>query len=366
MRMNASNQCPMLTEDRLCRIQIEHGAELLSHTCAHYPRVVHSVDGSQEISLTLSCPEAARLVLLSPNLLEHCLTSNPFELSSTTAIHDDATLHKDFWPIRAVVFSLVRNRIYPLWQRLFLLGLLCRRLDSIAKGELKRPLLNFLADFEAAIASGSLRPAMETLPIDRAAQLDAVLRLAGMMLHRANIHPRFVECVQAFTTGIGNGPGATLESLTAHYATAHDRFYAPFFEHHPHIAENYLVNTILRRQFPFGCDALDNPLPAQISMTDEFAKLTAQFALMKGLLIGVAGFHRERFAPEHVVHTVQAATKHFEHHPEFLDLAHKLLVESQLDGARGVAILLRNAEPLAPRPAVPGIHAPEPQAGTRE
>jgi lysine-N-methylase len=73
-------------------------------------------------------------------------------------------------------------------------------------------------------------------------------------------------------------------------------------------------------------------------MSKEFALLTAQFTLMKGLLIGVAGFHREQFAATHVVHTVQAAAKHFEHHPEFLSSAHNLLVESRMDGARGMAI----------------------------
>jgi len=39
---------------------------------------------------------------------------------------------------------------------------------------------------------------------------------------------------------------------------------------------------------------------------------------------------------------VQSAAKHFEHHPEFLKLAHELLMERQMDGARGTAILLRN------------------------
>src|SRR5580658_4688879 len=102
-------------------------------------------------------------------------------------------------------------------------------------------------------------------------------------------------------------------------------------------------------------------------MDREFALLTAQFALMKGMLIGVAGFHRERFAAEHVVHTVQAAAKHFEHHPEFLKMAHELLVESRMDGAHGLAILLRNAEAgevsSGPRPASPGKDAPERQDG---
>src|SRR5580658_4822138 len=42
IQMDSSNQCPMLTEERLCRIQVELGEELLSHSCATYPRVVHS------------------------------------------------------------------------------------------------------------------------------------------------------------------------------------------------------------------------------------------------------------------------------------------------------------------------------------
>jgi lysine-N-methylase len=219
---------------------------------------------------------------------------------------------------------------------------------------------SFLADFEAGVSAGSLRAAMSPLPADRAAQLDVVLRLAGLMLHKSNVRPRFAACVNAFTAGIGNGPGATFESLTAHYALAHDRSYAPFFGRHPHIMENFLINTILRCQFPFGKDTMRNGAPP--NRTREFALLAAQFALMRGLLIGVAGFHGAAFSAEHVVHTVQAASKHFEHHPEFLNLAYALLVESRMEGARGLAILLRDAGPGAvggeAMPASAGKSAP--------
>jgi lysine-N-methylase len=379
IRMNDSNRCPLLTEGRLCRIQAELGEGLLSHTCATYPRIVHAAGGAEEKSLTLSCPEAARLVLLTPDLLAAgnldravgqgfipgaqaaestralapaaCSSPIPsqnrhFPSASSAPDNDEDSLPPDFWPIRKTVLALVRNRIYPLWQRLFLLDLLCRRLDSIAKGELKRSVPDFLRDFEVTVATGALRTAMDTLPLDPAAQLDVVLRLAGLLLHRSNIRPRFVDCVQAFTAGIGNGPGATLESLTAQYSVAHDRFYEPFFRRQPHIMENYLINTIIRCQFPFGhvgMPANAEPSNAPPSMAHEFALLAAQFALMKGLLIGVAGFHGEAFSSVHVVHTVQAASKHFEHHPGFLKMAHELLVESRMDGARGLAILLRNA-----------------------
>jgi lysine-N-methylase len=348
-QMSGTNRCPLLREDRLCRIQAELGEQALPLTCAKYPRVVHRVGGTEETALALSCPEAARLVLLSPEL-------RTLELdglgSAGVAASGLPLLDRWHGPIREAVLALVRDRSYPLWQRLFLLGIFCRRMDTILSGELQRSIPDFLGDFRSTVAAGTLRAPMESLPMDRKAQLDLVLRLAGMLLHRSNVSSRFVECVQAFSSGLGSGPGATLESLVKRCTQAHDRYYAPFFEHHPRMLENYLVNSILRWRFPFGLESATGPL----SMSRECAALTAQFALMKGLLIGVAGFHRENFAAAHVVHTVQAASKHFEHHPEFLSLAYELLLESRMDGARGMAILLRNTESM-PQPA-PEIQVP--------
>jgi lysine-N-methylase len=376
IRMDGQNQCPLLTEESLCRIHASLGEEFLPRICATYPRVVHEIGGFEETALALSCPEAARLVLLHPGLLAPILLAqNGFAAAGQTRYAPAEAAAGDglpsllpwFQPIRQIVLALVGNRAYPLWQRLFLLSLFCRRLDTIASGELQRSIPEFLADFEATVASQSLLTAMETLPQDCAAQLDVVLRLAGLLLHRSNVRPRFVECVQAFTAGIGNGPGATLESLSTHYAQAHDRYFEPFLRRHPQILENYLANTILRCRFPFGRESALAGAP--LSMARECALLTAQFALMRGLLIGVAGFHGEAFSAAHAVHTVQAASKHFEHHPEFPRLAYELLVESRMDGARGLAILLRDAEPetasRAVRPTSPEVHAPGPRE-TRE
>jgi lysine-N-methylase len=366
--MDSQNRCPLLTEESLCRIQASLGEEFLPRTCAAYPRVVNEIGGCEETALALSCPEAARLVLLHPDLLAPARLAQKglaaagqarYALAEAASGGELPSLLPWFQPIRQAVLALVGNRAYPLWQRLFLLGIFCRRLDAISSGELPRSIPEFLADFEATVASRSLLTAMETLPVDPAAQLDVVLRLAGMLLRRSNVRPRFVECVQAFTAGIGNGPGATLESLTAHYAQAHSRYFEPFLRSHPRILENYLANAILRCRFPFGQE--DAPAGRPLSMARECALLTAQFALVRGLLIGVAGFHGEAFSAAHAVHTVQAASKHFEHHPEFSHLAYELLLESRMDGARGLAILLRDAEPEAAsrvvRPASPEVRA---------
>jgi lysine-N-methylase len=338
--MNEQNQCPLLTTDRLCRVHAEGGEALLPHSCGTYPRLVRSVGGQNEQALALSCPEAARHVLLKPMRLA--------EMDRTGASEKNAPwVPAYFWEIRRTVLNLVRNHAYPLWQRMFLLSILCRRLDAIAAGEPERSVPAFLRDFEASVVAGRLRKAMEMQPIDRGAQLDVVLRLAGLLLHRSNVTPRFVECINTFTSGIGNSPTATLESLTDRYTRAHDQYFSPFFARHSHIFENYLINTIVRCQFPFGPDGMkQGSVPA---MLKEFAMLTAQFALTKGLLIGVAGFYRENLSTAHVVHTVQASSKHFDHYPDFPKMAQELLIECELNGARGMSILLRNSDSAAPR-----------------
>jgi lysine-N-methylase len=238
----------------------------------------------------------------------------------------------------------MRNRTYPLWQRMFLLGTFSRRLQAAARGEIKDGFSTMLKGFSSAVATGSLRAAIETLPADLTLQLGMVLELVKLRSSKALQSPRLFECFDAFSRGIGHGPQATLQNMSVEYGVAYERYFAPFFAEHPHILENYLINMIFRRLTPFSfpsngklLDPTATPEPAR-----EFALLATDFALIKGLLIGVAGGHKEAFSVEHVVQTIQSASKHFEHNSQFVTAAHQILVDKKLDNAHGLTMLLRN------------------------
>jgi lysine-N-methylase len=68
INLDSSNRCPFLAQDRMCTIHRDLGESYLSQTCTSYPRVSRRIDGLMEKPLMLSCPEAARLVLLEPEL----------------------------------------------------------------------------------------------------------------------------------------------------------------------------------------------------------------------------------------------------------------------------------------------------------
>jgi lysine-N-methylase len=80
--------CPFLSEG-LFAIQKKLGEEYLSIMCASYPRVMNVVDGVLERSLDLSCPEAARLVLLDHSPMEFDEDEGRQNWTSRTPVHAD-------------------------------------------------------------------------------------------------------------------------------------------------------------------------------------------------------------------------------------------------------------------------------------
>lgn len=62
-----NRRCPMWRNDGLCRIQAELGEDALCKTCRDFPRLTHDYGDFTEYGLELSCPEAARIILNTPD-----------------------------------------------------------------------------------------------------------------------------------------------------------------------------------------------------------------------------------------------------------------------------------------------------------
>ena len=70
-----NRRCPMWRNDGLCRIQAELGEQALCHVCREFPRLRHDYGDFVELTLELSCPEAARLILTAqpePPITQSC------------------------------------------------------------------------------------------------------------------------------------------------------------------------------------------------------------------------------------------------------------------------------------------------------
>lgn len=56
-------RCAFLNEENLCDIYSEAGKDMLCKTCKRYPRHLEEFENLREVSLSLSCPEVARMIL---------------------------------------------------------------------------------------------------------------------------------------------------------------------------------------------------------------------------------------------------------------------------------------------------------------
>lgn len=78
--LNGEN-CPFLNENNLCEIYNELGEKNLCYTCRQYPRYMEEFLDLRETGISLSCPEAARIILGNRKVTE-------FELSEDTQVGD--------------------------------------------------------------------------------------------------------------------------------------------------------------------------------------------------------------------------------------------------------------------------------------
>ncbi len=332
IHMAASGECPFFEADRLCGIQKTYGPALLSSSCSSYPRALNKVDGVLEGSLSLSCPEAARDVLLDPGFLKReadleaggFRTDNFFWLGSAA----QSRLRKPieaFQAVRAAMIGLVEDRSRPMWLRLLRVGALCQRLES---GEDAQNAI-------CGVVDGSLDHNLMAFQGNRPLRLEITLRLSDERVRDETAGRRFQETYWQFVQGIASGTDDDLERL----AWAERTHYRPFMVANPHVLENFLVNYIYQRLFPFG--RAGGVTLRERGPFEEFLLLGTQFGWIEMLLIGVAGRHEEQFGASQVVETVQSFHRAVEHYPGVLEGLLATLQARGIDNLAGMAAMLR-------------------------
>ncbi|HEX3967075.1 MAG TPA: flagellin lysine-N-methylase [Edaphobacter sp.] len=323
----SSGACPFLGEDRLCRIQASYGQQLLPTSCSMFPRFLALVDHQLEGSLSLSCPEAARNVLLDPEFLDRDgnLSSGEFRTDSIflPAVHKLADgSEADLIGIRRQLVSAVRDRSRPLRYRLLCIGSFCQELDAACSP----------SDVQSALERLARR--ISAMDEECYGRTDTPLKLKTVFdLSEARINEgcgaRFEEAFLWFVQGANN---------VRDFEFANREFYAPYFEQHPYIFENYLLNYMFQNLFPFG--RIGSADFIRQNAWGEYLQIAIQYAWLQALLVGTAGFFKRAFTSEHVIQVIQSFARATEHYPHVLASFGTYLRVRDLDSLKGMAALL--------------------------
>lgn len=339
--LNSDGACPFIDEEKLCTIQRKIGEKFLSVTCTTYPRTCNTINGTAEKSLTMSCPEATRRALLNPNLMEFdeleediANRHNEGVVINISDIKLAQRPQKYFWDLRIFIISLLQNRTYQLWQRLIVLGLFCNELTQMVSASEVHNIPKLIGTYTDRLEQDVVfRSELDSIPNQLTIQMELMKELADERIFKGVNSQRFLDCFGEFLNGIQYTTEATKEEIGARYAEAYDTYYKPFMQEHEYILENYLVNYVFKNLFPIN---------GEKHIFDNYVLLIVHYAMIKMLLIGMAGFHKKNFGIDHVIMLIQTFAKVIEHNNAYVKQAFKLLKANNMNSLAYMTILIKN------------------------
>ena len=121
--------CPFLSEEKLCEIQLILGEDALCTTCRTYPRTGFSLGDQYQQSLMLSCPETVRQALKSGQPIDFTLVEmNQKDLDAFPKLNFKDELNEKIYKANmSFMISILQNRQYSFEDRMVLLGMYIQR-----------------------------------------------------------------------------------------------------------------------------------------------------------------------------------------------------------------------------------------------
>lgn len=181
LRFAENGRCVLQENGGLCKLQRTLGEQALCRVCRTYPRFVRQYSTLRETGVSLSCPEAVRLLLedASPVRFVRSEAEYPIEPNDLEPAMFYALLQS-----RTTAFSLLQDRRYDLVSRLILLLSFSERVQSCLNRRAYASIGRVCRRFSA--------------PVGRAAALQ---RAGRRRMHRAE-HYRLLSEWSEFFSGL--------------------------------------------------------------------------------------------------------------------------------------------------------------------
>lgn len=264
IRMTDEDVCPMLNKAQLCSLHDKYGVEPLGDVCAFYPRVISRCGSEMELSGALSCPEVARLCLLSkrPIKLTHFNVSQlprpknyPIQRELPQSPFDYYAEH--FRQLRQGLLELAANESASLNVRLYALADLSHRISSYYHRDCSSSNSDrLLRDLDQARDNNNLEKIQNYLEQDSSVNLLALLVVRAILEIKVTQFPdeklsgMARDIFSALTDGAsGKISDAPIEDLQMAYDSARQRISPDMNKKTDRYFTRYLCNCLYREWF---------------------------------------------------------------------------------------------------------------------
>jgi len=300
--------CPMI-EDHLCSVQKEMGEDKLSNTCFTYPRATSLVGDVYQQALTLSCPEAARLSLLSRDAFDFTEAKISVRPETINSIKPSvALLPEQINEIRFFCINLIRTEGLALWQKLVVLGLFCETLTEAFKSNGHNRIPEIIASTTELLGSSQKSEFFDAMQPNHEIQAFTFAMLWDSKTSGTISQHQWVVN-KAVVDGMGADPETgqvTSSNLVARYAQGVKRL-PEAFKDAPFFLENYILNEMWTESFPF---ATTTPL-------EHYLRLIIRFGLVRFMLAAQCSEEGKLPDLKTMVQTVQTFCRRYQHDTQF-------------------------------------------------
>ncbi|MGR7908456.1 flagellin lysine-N-methylase [Lysinibacillus capsici] len=333
--LDENKNCHMMLEDGLCGIHKELGEQFLCNTCAMYPRQFTQVGSFIEKSLTLSCPEAARVVLLREDGLGFIETEEPKETRGLIGNKLDLNKHPLFWDIRIFIIELMQNRTQPIEIRLIILGLFIQKVEQLKQSDLEQQLPKIMEDYLNRLCNEEYINSLKNIEGNLNFQLNLARDLIRYRMSTES-SDKYLAILYQLLDGLlldedDNKEVQDINQSIAKYNQSYLEFYEPFMKKQGYILENYVVNYIFKNLFPFDYN----------TMFESYMMLIIHFTLIKLHMIGMAA-KQQKLTQDMVIECIQQLVKTIEHHSSYLQGVRKGMEDSGYNTMGHMFVMINN------------------------
>jgi lysine-N-methylase len=329
-----NDNCMFLDGDRLCLLQKNYGHEFLGYTCKKYPREESRVDLVPEMSLTLSCPESARLQLSTKdglNLDLHDVTDTPGPFFRTVISKDSPPLTSgNRLALRVFALGMIQNRKFSVCNRLILLGLFSEALQK----ELSMPDSSpeGVAESFRKLQESSDNSSISSLFKDAPRAFEKKLEFSTILLKTIEPYSKRHAVYNSFFTSWMNAVNFKISESSIDssvYKKCRQEYLSGFtFDY---ILENYLFHRVFSVQFPVKNN----------STLEEFFKIALAFCLIREHIIGM--YHNPMEVNENrIITLIQSFTRNHDHAKALQKSIHDILDAAEINSLAHFCILIND------------------------
>lgn len=331
----STGDCPFLQQS-ICSIQKKLGEDKLSHTCFQYPRSTLEVGGVRQHSMTMSCPQAARLALTNDDSME--FVSTPINnRSDVIAKHSVLKLRispESINGIRFALIRLVRGKAIPLWQRLAALGVVCELIGDFSANGKSSELTQIIEQFERTLSTESLSDVLDGQKADHASQSVGLISVWKLKSFRGTSkRQRLVQ--DEVLHGLGYGPDSSEVEPTAVVARYADglNIFEETLATCPSLLENFVLNEMFREVFPFG----------SAEPIHHYRLMVVKYGVVRLMLAARCRYHQRALTFDEAIETIQVFSRLYEHAADFGEQVDKILSRLKLDSTADLYKFLKPA-----------------------